>query len=72
MLDIKLKSRIEWIYSLDNLDKLLMCSNDGTILILKAVDFKSMSPADDLEYIMFSLSIPVYSSIILPTRYDKR
>jgi hypothetical protein len=71
------------MFSLENLHQILVCTATGKIILLQIDLFHNLSVKnnklddnfslnDEFNYIMYDLSIKVNTTIILPTRYDKK
>ena len=83
MLDVKLSERVVTMFALENIQKILLVSGDGSILLLSIESLHELSLANneialshgldlELEYCIIDISIHIYTAIVLPTRYEKK
>jgi hypothetical protein len=75
-----MQTNIISMHPFETTNQILICSSNG-ILIFLDLNIKQSSVAsidknknnnNEIEYLLYDLSVKIYSTIILPTRYDKK
>ena len=65
-----MKTEIVCMISLDNLDKIILCTKNGSIVILNAI-FISLN--DDINYALFETNInSVSAAVAIQIRHEKK
>jgi hypothetical protein len=75
-----MQSNVISMHPFETTNQILICSSNGILLFLdlnikqnlNASINKNSNSINEIEYLLYDLSVKVYSTIILPTRYDKK